>query len=405
MAPILPKLHASSSAPSIVSALTSWGQGQLSGTPQRASSESDLDGKIRNLLQRFPKRSERSVREVLEHCDGHAGIAAQKLRAEPFSPAQTQQDWHDWSAKEAPQQRFEEDSWQQEAATAAEVERQRFEAERHRKEKEEATRAAEVELQRREAERQRKEAEDAALAAGHDRGAVLRVVASNGKALAYASDALRADREIVLSAVRSSGSALQFAAEELRGDKEIVSAAVRKNGKALQFASEDLQADRDVVLLAVNRSGKALQFAAGHLRADKHLVLVAVKESPGALQYASEVLRANKKDWQALETLQQFPKHHWHNRDTVMKFVQADGMALWFAADELKADKALVLAAIKKDAFALQYASPELRADKEVVHAAVKKDPKALKYASQALIHQCALEQLMSTTQRVSFWD
>ena len=51
---------------------------------------------------------------------------------------------------------------------------------------------------------------------------VLEAVKQDGRALRYASAALKDDREIVLEAVKQNGDALQFASAALKNDREIV---------------------------------------------------------------------------------------------------------------------------------------------------------------------------------------
>ena len=55
-----------------------------------------------------------------------------------------------------------------------------------------------------------------------DREIVLETVKQNGRALGYASAALKDDREIVLEAVKQDGYALRFASAALQDDREIV---------------------------------------------------------------------------------------------------------------------------------------------------------------------------------------
>jgi hypothetical protein len=93
-------------------------------------------------------------------------------------------------------------------------------------------------------------------------------VSTNGNALYYASEELRADREIVMAAVSIDGFSLVYASEELRADREIVMTAVSNDGRALKYVSEELQADREVVLTAVSNDGGALQYASPELRAE-----------------------------------------------------------------------------------------------------------------------------------------
>ena len=56
-----------------------------------------------------------------------------------------------------------------------------------------------------------------------------------------------------MAAVQSNGDALEYACEELRADRDVVIAAVQSgdNQRALGDACEELQADRDVVTAAV----------------------------------------------------------------------------------------------------------------------------------------------------------
>ena len=51
--------------------------------------------------------------------------------------------------------------------------------------------------------------------------------------------------------------------------------------------------------------------------------------------------------------------------------VAQTGIALEYAAAELKADKEIVATAVTQDAYALRHAATELQADKEIVAAAV----------------------------------
>jgi len=79
---------------------------------------------------------------------------------------------------------------------------------------------------------------------------VLAAVTTNGYALEYASDELKADKEIVLAAVTSVGYALQYAADDLKADKEVVLAAVKDEGIALKFALGGLGQDPDCLKAA-----------------------------------------------------------------------------------------------------------------------------------------------------------
>jgi hypothetical protein len=84
------------------------------------------------------------------------------------------------------------------------------------------------------------------------RDIVLEVVRSNGQALKYASELLKADREIVLEAVKNNGLALKYASESLKADRELLKASVKNNEWPLQNANEPLNVDKDILDLDEN---------------------------------------------------------------------------------------------------------------------------------------------------------
>jgi hypothetical protein len=108
---------------------------------------------------------------------------------------------------------------------------------------------------------------------------VAQAVALDGLNLYFASSQLRAHEPMVLAAMQQNPLALGAAPEPLRvalgGDRATMAAAVGRNGRALQFASPALRRDKPLVLLAVAQDGYALEFAADVLRADKDVVLAA----------------------------------------------------------------------------------------------------------------------------------
>jgi len=70
------------------------------------------------------------------------------------------------------------------------------------------------------------------------------------------------------------------------------------------------------------------------------------------------------------------------DRDVVLAAVSQNGWSLSEAADALRADKGLALAAVSQDGMALQYVAEELTADREVVRAAVDNHSWALQFAA-----------------------
>jgi hypothetical protein len=67
------------------------------------------------------------------------------------------------------------------------------------------------------------------------------------------------DREVVLAACIQTGRALRFASAALKDDREVVLAACNQNGCALHFASVALKGDREVVLAGSSTEEKRLQ--------------------------------------------------------------------------------------------------------------------------------------------------
>uniref|UniRef100_A0A7S3Q6A0 DUF4116 domain-containing protein n=1 Tax=Chaetoceros debilis TaxID=122233 RepID=A0A7S3Q6A0_9STRA len=71
-----------------------------------------------------------------------------------------------------------------------------------------------------------------------------------------------------------------------------------------------------------------------------------------------------------------------------MAAVTQDGYALQCAAEELKGDREVVLAAVThngQNGRALKYAAEELKGDREFMLAAVTQDVRALEYAAEEL--------------------
>ena len=83
----------------------------------------------------------------------------------------------------------------------------------------------------------------------------------------------------------------------------------------------------------------------------------------------------------------------WKDRDFVMNAVQQNGCALKlkYASDELKNDRAIVLAAVRQSHRALQFASDALKNNKDFMMVAVRRHGDALKYASDELKNDRAI--------------
>eukprot|EP00971_Amphidinium_carterae_P264842 5253318-Amphidinium_carterae.1 len=94
--------------------------------------------------------------------------------------------------------------------------------------------------------------------------------------------------------------------------------------------------------------------------------MAAVTQHGRALQYAAEECKAESA--------------------IVLAAVKQNGMALQYAAEECKADREIVLAAVKQNWFVLQLAVEECKADHQIVLAAVQQSGMALGLAADELL-------------------
>ena len=146
-----------------------------------------------------------------------------------------------------------------------------------------------------------------------DREIVLTAVETDGGAFFYADESLKNDRDIILAALRREGNytsadVLKEATKDARykWDRGVVAAAVYSDGLALQYADESLKADLEIVLAAVKKNvtpsgyrfgnycdnSYALQYADESLKADLDIVLVSIQENGrNALKHADDCLK------------------------------------------------------------------------------------------------------------------
>jgi len=192
-----------------------------------------------------------------------------------------------------------------------------------------------------------------------DRAVVLDAIdRSNGHAIKYASDQVRADRGAMLAAMRYDPSLCRYARGDLRTDRAIILAALQggeMNVRQLPWHyCAELCGDREFMLVMVRARGTALRWACELLQGDRELVCAAVHQDGLALEHACAELRAD--------------------RQLVLAGVQHRGQAsayrrsaLAYACTELRADRQLVRSAVQCNAWALQCAAPDLQADRELL--------------------------------------
>eukprot|EP00931_Biecheleriopsis_adriatica_P063364 TRINITY_DN3834_c0_g1_i6.p1 TRINITY_DN3834_c0_g1~~TRINITY_DN3834_c0_g1_i6.p1 ORF type:complete len:263 (-),score=66.71 TRINITY_DN3834_c0_g1_i6:349-1137(-) len=83
-----------------------------------------------------------------------------------------------------------------------------------------------------------------------------------------------------------------------------------------------------------------------------------------------------------IETFERAAEELKADKEVALAAVKRDGWALRYAAASLKADRDVVLAAVRQKGMALQYVAEELTADREVVRAAVDNHSWALQFVA-----------------------
>ena len=162
-------------------------------------------------------------------------------------------------------------------------------------------------------------------------------------------------------------------------DRETVLEILRTTdqyGSHLFRMPREFRADREVVLKAVRKKGDQLRCASLALRANREVVLEAMSNMGGThcLACVSEELR--------------------DDRAIVMAAVGLNGSALEFASDKLKGDREVVRTAVRHfSGIPLRFASQQLRADIEVVLEAMQGNPNSLQFASDDIRARLAQQQ------------
>ena len=221
----------------------------------------------------------------------------------------------------------------------------------------------------------------------NDREIVLTAVEENGQALDGASEELKSDKDVVLTAIKSCANfcdVFKYVGRKLRDDKEVVMFAVNHYGMSLEYVNKNFRNDKDIVLCAVNNNGKALQYASERLMGDEEIVFIAVKK--GAHYQYSKLDDATNEKLEAIYQLVRFRNDtittlNWfYEKDKYINFIKNNDELiydliknynvydlLFYANENIKNDKQIIMSAIEKDASFIKYASENLKADQEIV--------------------------------------
>lgn len=205
----------------------------------------------------------------------------------------------------------------------------------------------------------------ASQAVRNDRDLVMACMdASEGEAIKFAGEDVRADREIMLAAMKLDRSLCRYARGDLHTDRTFLLAALDNTGFFPRFsgwlrwqASPELCADYDFLLKMLAKDGASFRVVQEDLRSNPTLATVAIQNSPAAFRFAGDALRGNP---------------------TVAGLAaKLDPLNLEFVAENLKADRAFVLEALEVRTLGgysnsiLKHLPLPLRSDLEVVSKAL----------------------------------
>ena len=194
---------------------------------------------------------------------------------------------------------------------------------------------------------------------------------------------LRDDQELALLAVQQNASMFEWCSARLRGERAIVEAALAQSGYNLRLVTSDaLQHDRDLIRLALSTHDQAFLGVPDDLLDDEELLGLVIAGKITSLVFARFPQRLRDDDTVALKAVQDDPGSLSHvsarladRREIVHAAVSQRGMMLEYASARLRDDEETVLLAMpaSNDTYAVvRHMSDRLRADKAVVLAAVR---------------------------------
>jgi len=105
---------------------------------------------------------------------------------------------------------------------------------------------------------------------------------------------------------------------------------------------------------------------------------------PGVKTFALPMSQAHLLFFSKHEKYRDLARKIFRKRDVVLRIVRDVGLALSFAAEDIRDDKAVVEAAVEQAGLSLRFASAACKADPAIVAKAVKSHGMALEYAATA---------------------
>ena len=117
-----------------------------------------------------------------------------------------------------------------------------------------------------------------------------------GRLIEFIPDELKDDEELVkLALSRSNGSALEFASDRIKADKDLFLGLPVLN-LAYEYVSEEIRSDREIFLKILEKENCVthLRNAPETIKKDKEIILKAIELKPWALSFADKSLHKDK---------------------------------------------------------------------------------------------------------------
>ena len=224
------------------------------------------------------------------------------------------------------------------------------------------------------------------------------------------SPSLRNDKEIIMAAMENRRiQLLDHLPSSIRYEKDVVMAAYNQHLLSRNYKEEcfsdvrlwklpdKLRDDKDVVMLELSKVALpvALRHASSRLRDDEDVVRHAVMKSSRAMHYAPMRLRDDYSFVLSLlgcvgrdgiiDVVSKISRRLRNDQSIIMAAVRINAAALYYASDDMKSNKEIVMAAVLNYGVSLEFASKCLRNDFDVCISAVRQNRHALLHVSKEL--------------------
>lgn len=196
------------------------------------------------------------------------------------------------------------------------------------------------------------------------------------------------DRNLMMEAIRINPMAIRYASDELvRDDKELALIAVEYAPAWYMVLSRELQGDSDIIDKIFEHSAddigmvevcyeleQRMSFQDELILDSREQALKAVKANGNLFRYLEYDYRDDKEIFEAAyesgirsEYLEAMGGNLWNDKELFMRIVKENPDEIYYASDDLKADRELVIEAACRDISVLEYVSEELQEDPSIM--------------------------------------